>query len=38
MPEIDSTVKWLLQGDPAIRWQALRDLRVLKWWDRASDP
>jgi hypothetical protein len=26
MPEIDSTVKWLLEGDPAVRWQALRDL------------
>ena len=22
----DSTVEWLLAGDPAIRWQALRDL------------
>jgi hypothetical protein len=23
----DSVVRWLLEGDPAIRWQALRDLR-----------
>jgi hypothetical protein len=38
MPEIDSTVKWLLEGDPASRWNTLRALRVLKWWERASDP
>jgi hypothetical protein len=25
-PMLDSTVEWLLAGDPAIRWQALRDL------------
>jgi hypothetical protein len=44
---------WLLDGDPAIRWQALHDregavgspsrwntlraLRVLDWWDGARD-
>ncbi|MFB3922396.1 MAG: hypothetical protein ACE145_11780 [Terriglobia bacterium] len=26
MSETDSTVQWLLEGDPAIRWQTLRDL------------
>ena len=26
MPESDSAIKWLLDGDPAIRWQTLRDL------------
>ena len=26
MKQKDSTIKWLLQGDPAIRWQTLRDL------------
>jgi hypothetical protein len=25
-PSTDSTVQWLLEGDPAIRWQTLRDL------------
>lgn len=24
----DSTVRWLLEGDPSIRWQALRDLKA----------
>jgi hypothetical protein len=32
-----SAVQWLLEGDPAIRWQGLRDLRVLKWWERNSN-
>ncbi len=26
MKQRDSTIKWLLQGDPSIRWQTLRDL------------
>jgi hypothetical protein len=26
MTEEDPVVQWLLQGDPAIRWQVLRDL------------
>lgn len=26
-------VAWLLDSDPALRWQVLRDLRVLRWWD-----
>jgi hypothetical protein len=26
MSEDDPVVRWLLQGDPAIRWQVLRDL------------
>jgi len=26
MPENDSAIQWLLAGDPAIRWQTLRDL------------
>ena len=26
MPENDSAIQWLLGGDPAIRWQTLRDL------------
>jgi len=26
MAEDDPVVQWLLQGDPAIRWQVLRDL------------
>jgi hypothetical protein len=26
MKEKDSTIEWLLEGDPAIRWQVLRDL------------
>jgi hypothetical protein len=26
MPENDSVIQWLMEGDPAIRWQALRDL------------
>src|SRR4051795_874347 len=26
MAEDDSVVPWLMQGDPAIRWQVLRDL------------
>ena len=26
MAEDDPVVQWLLEGDPAIRWQALRDL------------
>src|SRR5437879_12206329 len=25
-PRTDRTIEWLLGGDPAIRWQALRDL------------
>src|SRR5437773_9577361 len=25
-PRTDSVIQWLLDGDPAIRWQALRDL------------
>src|SRR5262249_210899 len=25
-PRIDGTIHWLLDGDPAIRWQTLRDL------------
>lgn len=25
-PPTDATIQWLLKGDPAIRWQALRDL------------
>ena len=25
-PRTDSAIQWLLDGDPAIRWQALRDL------------
>jgi len=25
-PSSDETIQWLLEGDPAIRWQALRDL------------
>ena len=25
-PQTDGTVQWLLAGDPAIRWQTLRDL------------
>src|SRR5258708_17906849 len=25
-PQTNSALKWLLDGDPAIRWQALRDL------------
>jgi hypothetical protein len=34
-----SVIGWLLDGDPAIRWQVLsrwntlRALRVLTWWD-----
>ena len=24
--EYDPTIKWLLEGDPAIRWQTLQDL------------
>jgi hypothetical protein len=24
---VTDTLKWLLEGDPAIRWQALRDLK-----------
>ena len=27
-PRSDSTIEWLLEGDPAIRWQTLRDLVV----------
>jgi hypothetical protein len=27
MAEDDPVVRWLLQGDPAIHWQVLRDLR-----------
>jgi hypothetical protein len=38
MPENDSVIQWLMEGDPGIRWQTLRALRVLKWWHRASDP
>ncbi len=26
MVEDDPVVQWLMQGDPAIRWQVLRDL------------
>jgi len=26
MPRIDGAIEWLLDGDPAIRWQTLRDL------------
>ena len=26
MPRIDGAIEWLLDGDPAIRWQNLRDL------------
>jgi hypothetical protein len=26
MPDSDSAIRWLLEGDPAIRWQTLRDL------------
>jgi hypothetical protein len=25
-PQVDGVIQWLLDGDPAIRWQALRDL------------
>jgi hypothetical protein len=25
-PRLDRVIRWLLDGDPAIRWQALRDL------------
>ncbi|MBI3411905.1 MAG: hypothetical protein HY040_26540 [Planctomycetes bacterium] len=25
-PPIDGAIQWLLAGDPAIRWQTLRDL------------
>jgi hypothetical protein len=25
-PPIDGAIEWLLDGDPAIRWQTLRDL------------
>src|SRR5213594_1915632 len=25
-PQRDKTIRWLLDGDPAIRWQTLRDL------------
>lgn len=28
---MDSAIQWLLDGDPAIRWQALRD------WDKAAE-
>lgn len=37
--------RWLLEGDPAVRWQALevagrmitvRALRVLRWWEALS--
>ena len=31
-----ATVEWLLAGDPAIRWNTLRALRVLRWWDAAG--
>lgn len=37
MPESDSAIQWLMDGDPAIRWQTLRALRVLKWWERAGN-
>jgi len=26
IPQTDGTIQWLLEGDPAIRWQTLRDL------------
>src|SRR6266536_3445395 len=26
LPRTDAAIRWLLEGDPAIRWQALRDL------------
>ena len=33
----DAVVRWLLEGDAAIRWQARRDLstRVSHWWEEA---
>jgi hypothetical protein len=33
MAESNAVIQWLLEGDPAIRWQTLRDLLVLKWWE-----
>jgi hypothetical protein len=38
MAERNAVIPWLLEGDPAIRWQTLRDLRVLKRWERSQRP
>ncbi len=34
-----TVLNWLLDSDPAIRWQVLRDLvhaRVLSWYEQSS--
>jgi hypothetical protein len=38
MPDNDSVIQWLMEGDPTIRWQTLRALRVLNWWERVCNP
>ncbi|MCJ7503638.1 MAG: hypothetical protein MUP80_11340 [Acidobacteriia bacterium] len=38
MKEANPTIEWLLGGDPAIRWNTLRALRVLQWWERSQRP
>jgi len=38
MAECNAVIQWLLEGDPAIRWQTLRALRVLQWWERSQRP
>jgi len=38
MKEANPTIEWLLEGDPAIRWNTLRALRVLQWWERSQRP
>jgi len=31
----DNIIDWLMEGDPS-RWNTLRALRVLKWWNREA--
>lgn len=33
----DTVLNWLLEGDVSIRWNTLRALRLLDWWDRVRE-
>ncbi|MEW5958121.1 MAG: hypothetical protein AB1801_10380 [Chloroflexota bacterium] len=38
MPPQDAVIQWLLQGDPAIRWQTQRDLLGADLAEQTSGP